>query len=136
VDEEPSGYFNSATEEALKRWQLANGITRSPGLFGVPGRALYAKARGSDVTWPRTLWTLPPFTPADAPRVTLCVPQKHGFPLPDSGRVFPDTTEAEDDKTCIDVCAEFAGQQDCQTRCVRRVAEEHSPGLAPSGEAH
>ena len=49
--------------------------------------------------------------------------QKHGFPLPDSGRVFPDTTEAEDNKTCIDVCAEFAGQQDCQTRCVRRVRE-------------
>ena len=48
VDEEPSGYFNAATEEALKRWQQANGITRSPGLFGVPGRALYAKARGPD----------------------------------------------------------------------------------------
>lgn len=48
------------------------------------------------------------------------VAQKHNLPLPDSGRVFPDT-EAEEDKTCIDVCAEFAGQQDCQTRCVRRV---------------
>lgn len=66
----------------------------------------------------------------------LCVAQKHGFPLPDSGRVFPDTTEAEDDKTCIDVCAEFAGQQDCQTRCVRRVAGTHKPaGLARPTDA-
>lgn len=45
VDEEPSGYFNSATEEALKRWHQAHGITQAPGIFGVAGRALYAKAR-------------------------------------------------------------------------------------------
>ena len=69
VDEEPSGYFNSATEEALKRWQQANGITRSPGLFGVPGRALYAKARGPpDTCLSRHLiwWMLPLVMPADA----------------------------------------------------------------------
>jgi len=47
--------------------------------------------------------------------------QRHGLPAPDSGVVFADGTDAADEtsKTCIDVCAEFAGQQDCQTRCVR-----------------
>ena len=47
--------------------------------------------------------------------------QKFGLPGPESGRVFLDTA-GEESKTCIDVCAEFAGQQDCQTRCVRCVA--------------
>lgn len=49
--------------------------------------------------------------------------QRHGLPAPESGRVFPDTA-GEESKTCIDVCAEFAGQQDCQTRCVRRAPEQ------------
>ena len=56
---------------------------------------------------------------ADAFNACHLAPQRHGLPLPDSGRVFPDTA-GEESKTCIDVCAEFAGQQDRQTRCVRR----------------
>ena len=92
-------------------------------MFGAASRAIYAKVRHRGLVAPL--------------RDCVCVvgltrgvarhgaPQRHGLPLPDSGRVFPDTA-GEESKTCIDVCAEFAGQQDRQTRCVRR-----DPGTQP-----
>ena len=45
VDEAPTGYFGTQTEEALKLWHTAHGISAQPGTFDVPGRTLYAKAR-------------------------------------------------------------------------------------------
>mmetsp|Transcript_8719 Transcript_8719/g.32613 ORF Transcript_8719/g.32613 Transcript_8719/m.32613 type:complete len:205 (+) Transcript_8719:897-1511(+) len=40
----------------------------------------------------------------------------HGLPLPGSGRI---TSGAGPDQknTCVDVCSEFTGVRDCQTRC-------------------
>ena len=85
--EEPSGFFGAHTEDALRRWQAANGLA-AESVFSLPARALYA--------------------------------QKRGLPLPDSGRIFADGDAAgAGGRTCVDVCAEFAGIQDCQTRCVR-----------------
>ena len=42
----------------------------------------------------------------------------HNLPLPGSGRVTPDAG-ADQKNTCVDVCAEFTGIRDCQTRCAR-----------------
>mmetsp|Transcript_33915 Transcript_33915/g.83173 ORF Transcript_33915/g.83173 Transcript_33915/m.83173 type:complete len:181 (-) Transcript_33915:117-659(-) len=48
---------------------------------------------------------------------------QHGLPAPGSGRVSDDA-KANEKNTCIDVCAEFTGTQDCQTRCVKNVADK------------
>lgn len=39
-----------------------------------------------------------------------------GLPLPGSGRVT-DTAKSDSKNTCVDVCAEFTGVTECQTRC-------------------
>jgi hypothetical protein len=89
------------------------------GVFGISSRAVYAKARPrSAVRAAAAAGQLADACRAVAPPARAA--QKHGLPGPESQRVFLDTA-GEESKTCIDVCAEFAGQQDCQTRCVRRV---------------
>ena len=50
---------------------------------------------------------------------------KQGLPAPDSTSAAGDKDALGDKKkTCIDVCAEFGGVQDCQTRCVRADVEK------------
>ena len=55
--------------------------------------------------------------------VFLVSPQAHNMPIPGSDRMTADATN-DTKNTCIDVCAEFTGTQDCQTRCVRNPADK------------
>ncbi len=121
----------ACADAALPRAQTAHGVLQGAGTFGVSSRAVYAKARrrARSARSARGLahWDIAAhgaLTRVACATAALCLSrgaQKHGLPQPESGRVFPDTA-GEESKTCIDVCAEFAGQQDCQTRCVRRAA--------------
>lgn len=43
--------------------------------------------------------------------------KKHSLPLPDTTSAAGSKDTGGAKKTCIDVCAEFGGVQDCQTRC-------------------
>ena len=47
--------------------------------------------------------------------------QKVGLPAPSTPG---NAGEQEPDTTCIDVCAEYAGKRECQTRCVRDDADK------------
>ena len=54
----------------------------------------------------------------------------HNLPLPGSGRVTSDAS-ADQKNTCVDVCAEFTGIRDCQTRCARdKRDKKHACGEA------
>lgn len=50
--------------------------------------------------------------------------KKHSLPLPDTTSAAGSKDTGGAKKTCIDVCAEFGGVQDCQTRCVRIESEK------------
>mmetsp|Transcript_17062 Transcript_17062/g.32653 ORF Transcript_17062/g.32653 Transcript_17062/m.32653 type:complete len:179 (+) Transcript_17062:270-806(+) len=50
--------------------------------------------------------------------------KKQGLPAPDSTLSADSKDKPGQKKTCIDVCAEFGGVQDCQTRCVRSEADK------------
>ena len=53
--------------------------------------------------------------------------QKHSLPLPDTTSAAGSKDIAGAKKTCIDVCAEFGGVQDCQTRCVHLTDMRFAP---------
>mmetsp|Transcript_15100 Transcript_15100/g.20835 ORF Transcript_15100/g.20835 Transcript_15100/m.20835 type:complete len:183 (+) Transcript_15100:254-802(+) len=97
LSEDPTGYFGEVTETAVKKWQSAVGL---PGSSSPSSGSLDAASRA---------WYA----------------RKHGLPCPNS----TSTAEAKgggkgQKKTCIDVCAEFGGVQDCQTRCVKADTEK------------
>lgn len=50
--------------------------------------------------------------------------KKQGLPVPDMSSASDSKDKHGQKKTCIDVCAEFGGVQDCQTRCVRSEGEK------------
>jgi len=117
-----TGFFDASTAAALERWKAAEGVAGEPGsVFGTPSRTAYAKAR---------------LHAGSLCAIELTQAQKHSLPAPDSRRVFLDTEGAAEGRTCVDVCADFAGQQDCQTRCVRRASNCASRPLplTPSAE--
>eukprot|EP00475_Leptophrys_vorax_P027718 TRINITY_DN3956_c0_g1_i11.p1 TRINITY_DN3956_c0_g1~~TRINITY_DN3956_c0_g1_i11.p1 ORF type:complete len:198 (+),score=1.30 TRINITY_DN3956_c0_g1_i11:31-594(+) len=48
--EEPSGYFGTATEEALIKWQNVNALVPARGILGYSSRVAYARKHGLPTT--------------------------------------------------------------------------------------
>lgn len=136
--DEPTGYFGERTATATRRWQRDNGISGDDaGDFGEWSRERYAATHGlplpsegrifkdakSDEVrearfakifqidrLPRASPIAFPPSPTRATHETLT--RVHLISLLPFGPITQKNT-------CVDVCAEFTGVQDCQTRCVR-----------------
>ncbi|CAI7861501.1 unnamed protein product [Closterium sp. NIES-53] len=48
--EEPSGYFGTATEEAVIKWQTSNALVPARGIVGYSSRVAYARKHGLPTT--------------------------------------------------------------------------------------
>ncbi|GJP31234.1 hypothetical protein CLOM_g10192 [Closterium sp. NIES-68] len=48
--EEPSGYFGTATEEAVIKWQTTNSLVPARGILGYSSRVAYARKHGLPTT--------------------------------------------------------------------------------------
>lgn len=96
LPEEPTGYYGEKTQTAVAKWQDDIG-SQVPAL----GKGVLNMGTRQ---WYAKKFGLP--SPSD-PSPSADYPDKQG-----------------QKKTCIDVCAEFGGTQDCQTRCVRNDSEK------------
>ena len=139
--EEPTGYYGERTATATRRWQ-ARPPPKSPS--DPPHAFLLPPVDPSPtnppfVVAPNVISRLPPDVRSFAHVFHLgLLSQKDngvadaggelstasrdkyaslfGLPLPGSGRVT-ETAKSDSKNTCVDVCAEFTGVTECQTRC-------------------
>ena len=139
--EEPTGYYGERTATATRRWQ-ARPPPKSPS--DPPHAFLLPPLEPSPtnppfVVAPNVISRLPPDVRSFAHVFHLgLLSQKDngvadaggelstasrdkyaslfGLPLPGSGRVT-ETAKSDSKNTCVDVCAEFTGVTECQTRC-------------------
>ena len=129
--EDPTGYYGERTAAAARRWQVRSVVkcvVRYRTLHCGPKwcRAFWCPhlSRRSDCSSHHRLRLLQKASGLDAAggsdgkvdaRSRETYATAHGLPAAGSGRVTVDA-KANEKNTCIDVCAEFTGTQDCQTR--------------------
>ena len=139
--EEPTGYYGERTATATRRWQ-ARPLPNPPPMPRTPSFALPSTPPpptppsssprmsfpASRLTFVRSLTfsTLVLFSQKDngvadaGGELSTASRDKYaslfGLPLPGSGRVT-ETAKSDSKNTCVDVCAEFTGVTECQTRC-------------------
>ena len=105
--EAATGFFGEKTEKAVRKWRAQERVGQGAGPSGVPesGRLWDWETRAKYA-------------------------RKHGLPPP--GRMDAKSRgPGGEGKTCIDVCSELGGYQDCATRCVADPADRsHACGEA------
>ena len=114
----PSGRFDEATREGVKRWTTANGWSNRTGSVDASVRSAYAevRARRGDSR---------SFVVFDRAKTTGRTrrAQANDYATMSSGRLVNDCANGKnvDGLACVDVCAEFGeDSQFCRTKCAPR----------------